>query len=165
MASWSTASVDYRNKVIKTYPDPPDLFENVLVHELTHIVFREYVKFGSNVPLWLDEGVATFIKRKKRPHLLKRRLRGIKRANALLGLKELTALDSAISFPQDKADTFYIQSLSLVYFLIKQFGKDKFNQFCYALRQGRSLERSLSFAYEINNLDDLEMRWQHYFFD
>jgi hypothetical protein len=165
MTPWSGASVDYYNKIINTYPDAPDFFENILVHELTHIIFREYVGFGSNVPLWLDEGVATFMEKKKKVYLLKRQLRQLNKTNSLSSFKELTQINKVTTFSKERAGEFYIQSLSLVYFLINKFGKDYFAKFCYALRQGRSLERSLSFAYNIRNLDDLESKWRSYFFD
>jgi len=164
-ASWSTATVDYRNKIINTYPDAQDFFENVLVHELTHIIFREYVGFGSNVPLWLDEGVAMFMEKKKQVYLFKRGLKALDKSKALFGINELTGMDNVISFSKDKAKTFYIQSFSLIYYLIKQFGRDYFVKFCYALKKGRSLEKSLSFAYNIRNLDELEIKWRRYFFD
>ena len=153
------------NKIINTYPDAPELFENVLVHELTHIIFREYVGFGSNVPLWLDEGVATFMEKKKKVYLLKRQLMQLDKTDSLLSLKELTEINEVKTFSKEKAGAFYIQSFSLIYFLIQKFSKDYFAKFCYALKQGRSLERSLSFAYDIRNLDDLESKWQSYFFD
>jgi len=165
MASWSGASVDYYNKIINTYPDAPELFENVLVHELTHIIFREYVGFGPNVPLWLDEGVATFMEKKRKVYLLKRQLRQLNKTNSLSSLKELTGINKVTTFSQEKAGAFYIQSFSLIYFLIEKFGKDYFAKFCYALKQGRSLEKCLSFAYGIKTLDDLESKWQSYFFD
>ncbi len=164
-APWSAANVDYHNKIINTYPDAPDFFENILVHEMAHIIFREYVGFSSNTPLWLDEGVAIFMEKKREANRIIRKLKTLKKANALFGLKELTAVNSAVNFSQDKASAFYIQSFSLVYFLIEQFGRDNFAEFCYALRQERSLKRSLIFAYDIDSLDDLEMKWQRYFFD
>ena len=165
MASWSGASVDYYNKIINTYPDAPEFFENVLVHELTHIIFREYVGFGSNVPLWLDEGVATFMEKKKKVYLIKRQLIKLNKTDSLFSLEELTGIGRVTTFSQEQAGTFYIQSFSLIHFLINRFGKDYFAKFCYALKQGRSLERSLSFAYDIRTLDDLESKWRSHFFD
>ena len=163
-AAWSGASVDYRNKIINTYPDAPNFFENILVHELTHIIFREYVKFGSNVPLWLDEGVAVFMEKKQEAALYKKRLRALNRQNALLDLRELTAITSVMNFASDKAGIFYVQSYCLVLFLMERHGREYFEQFCYSLRIGRDLEKSLSFAYNIDSLEQLQKQWQDYFF-
>lgn len=165
MASWSAANVDYRNKIIRTYPNAPNLLENVLAHELAHIIFREYVGFGSNVPLWLDEGVAMFMEKKRDANLFKRELQALEQDNVLSSLKELTTINKATSFAEDKAKIFYIQSFNIVYFLIKQFGKDAFSRFCYLLKQGKSLEKSLWLTYYIRGLDDLETKWRSYFFD
>ena len=165
MAEWSAANVDYRNKIINTYPDAPNLFDNVLVHELTHIIFREYVGFGSNIPLWLDEGVATFMEKKKEIYLLERRLRKLNEKGSIFDLKDLAGINDALSFSQDEAAAFYTQSFSLVYFLIKQFGRDAFAKFCYSLRQGRPFEKCLWYAFNTRDLEDLETKWHSYFFD
>ena len=164
MASWSGASVDYRNKVINTYPGSKDFFKNILVHELTHIIFREYVGFGSNVPLWLDEGVAMFMEKKKDEYALKRSLKRLDNAGSLFGFSQLSAIRDVMRFAPQQAGVFYTQSRSIVHFLIKRYGRNKFALFCYALKQGRSLEKSLSFAFGIRKLDELETKWQGYYF-
>ncbi|MBU0549641.1 MAG: hypothetical protein KJ838_04940 [Candidatus Omnitrophica bacterium] len=165
MASWSSASVDYHNKIINTYPDAPEFFANVLVHELTHIIFREYVGFNPSVPLWLEEGVATFTEKKKNAGRIIAGLKALDKNGVLFGLKELTAMNNVLSFSQDKANVFYAQSFGLVYFLVDKFGRDDFADFCFSLRKGRSLEKSLYFAYNIRGLDELEDEWRRNLFN
>ncbi|MFC1592755.1 peptidase MA family metallohydrolase [Candidatus Omnitrophota bacterium] len=165
MASWSSASVDYRNKIISTYPDAPELFQNVLVHELTHIIFREYVGFSSNIPLWLDEGVASFMEQKKDASRIIRGLTALAKNDSLLNLQKLTAISNVLSFPQEKANIFYAQSFGLIYFLVDKFNRDDFAELCFSLRRGRTLEKSLYFTYGINGLDELEAQWRKYLLD
>ena len=39
---WSGACVDYQGKAIFTYPQQKE-FSLILAHELTHVIFREYL--------------------------------------------------------------------------------------------------------------------------
>ncbi len=60
-ASWSAGQAVVANKLIKTFVTAPGFLDNVLPHEMAHIIFREMVGFNNPaVPLWLEEGVATY---------------------------------------------------------------------------------------------------------
>jgi len=58
-------------------------------------------------------------------------------------------------------EVFYAQSLSLVRFMIKKFGKRSFQRLCRELRDGRSFIQALRKAYpgRIETLTDLEQQW------
>ena len=92
-------------------------FENVLTHELTHIIFREYVGFGWNVPLWLDEGVAMFMEKKKSVSMMKRELQKIKQANMIFNFKELTEISKQYHFLRIRQKRFISKALILFIFL------------------------------------------------
>ena len=55
---WSHGMADYTNKQILSYIWGKNFIESLLPHEIAHLVFRDFVGFKGEVPLWLDEGVA-----------------------------------------------------------------------------------------------------------
>ena len=56
--AWSGAQVSVKRRTIKTFIGQATFFDSILPHELTHIIFREFVGLKADLPLWLDEGVA-----------------------------------------------------------------------------------------------------------
>jgi len=163
---WSSACVDYYSKVIYTYPDQ-EIATPVFVHELTHIIFREYIGEGK-LPLWLDEGVAVYMEDKY----------GDTYRNAIYFLKEAIANGSYIKFSklnniavrslndreQDYINLFYLESFSIINFIMKKHGKHKFSNFLRRLRKGDGLEQALSKSfYDFKDLDKLEEKWKAYY--
>ena len=61
-------------------------------------------------------------------------------------------------------NTYYIQSVSLISFLIDRYGSLNFSSFCRELRDGKTVEGALKLAYpgKIENIQDLEARWREY---
>jgi len=55
MASWSHGVASPKNKVIRTFPAAHGFFDSTLPHELGHIIFREFVGFKAQVPIWFEE--------------------------------------------------------------------------------------------------------------
>ena len=62
------------------------------------------------------------------------------------------------------AITFYAQSVSLVGFIIKEYGADRFRKFCGQLRDEKSINEALRFTYpdEISTIELLEKSWHSY---
>jgi hypothetical protein len=60
--------------------------------------------------------------------------------------------------------SYYLQSVSIVDFLIDRYGSDNFAHFCRELRDGKTIEEALGFAYpsHIRNIKELEDRWREY---
>ena len=57
-------------------------------------------------------------------------------------------------------DLFYIESLSLIYFLVKKGSAGNFHNFLYYLRNGNNANDALSKAFSsIRNMEDLEKQW------
>jgi hypothetical protein len=61
-------------------------------------------------------------------------------------------------------NTYYAQSMSLVGFLIEQYGSNDFAHFCRQLRDGKTLEEALLSVYPlyIRNIDEFEEQWRKY---
>ena len=160
-SGWSAGEAFVKNKVIKTFLTAPGFLENVLPHEMAHIIFREMVGFyNPAVPLWLEEGVATYHENKF--PLLKYKLAVKIKEGNFISLNDLNRLRSLGQEEKTKVELFYAQSNSLVGYLIAEFGKDRFVFFCQSLRDNRDFSSALSKAYSISNLSGLETAWKEY---
>jgi hypothetical protein len=74
--------------------------------------------------------------------------------------------DSGILFlsGDNLVNTYYLQSVSLVGFLIERYGSEDFANFCRQLREGKSLDEALRFTYptHIRDINELETKWREY---
>jgi len=158
---WSVGLVTIGNKSIQSYSTAPGLLDNVLAHELAHIIFREMVGFNNPaVPLWLDEGVATFHERRSNNQSVKRYLAAKLKTNTLMSLNQLYSFDLMHTKDKQSVELFYLESYSLLNYLINVFGKDKFVSFCQYLRDHRDLTRALRSTYSFDSQLEFENSWK-----
>jgi hypothetical protein len=159
--SWAAGQAQVNSKVIQTFITANGFLENVLPHEMGHIIFREMVGFNNPaVPLWLEEGVACFQEKKR--SFNKAALAARVRSGNFLTLERLNGINSLSSSPDAEVSLFYTESYSLVRYLIADFGKDRFVLFCQYLRDKRDLSRALALAYSFKDLNDFENSWKKY---
>ncbi len=132
--------------------------EATLLHELAHVVFREWVGFEDNVPLWLDEGVAAW---------LEARLAGADLAGRLpckvrWPVEKLAALANGDLATSGDAASFYAQAADLVAFLLREGGSAAFLKFCRQLRAGKTTADALRFAYpeKFRSIADMDAAWR-----
>ena len=60
-------------------------------------------------------------------------------------------------------NTYYLEAVSMVGFLMEKYGGERFAVFCRELRDGASLEDALRSAYStIHTIKDFEDRWKEY---
>lgn len=160
--AWSDGSSIQRFRVVLSFKDAKGLLDRILVHELAHIMLRETIGFENrSVPVWLEEGFASSqeggeILQQKR--LLKDRLE----KGGLIALDRLGEIDPRKLEEKSRLDLFYVQSASVVEYLISGFPAGNFPLFCRSLREGKDLESSLKAAYHFNNLKALEISWKRY---
>ncbi len=161
--SWSTGNANYITKQISGFSGSSEFMVSVLPHEIAHLIFRDFVGFKGQIPLWLDEGVAQWQERQKR-RLVKYYARVLYEDKKLMPLKRLTSLDVRLVPEGDEAENFYIQAASLVGFLIEKYGTDNFVNFCRQLRDGKTLDEALRFTYptQTRDLSELETNWLKY---
>lgn len=160
--AWSGACVNYQSRMIYTYPMQQD-FSSVLLHELTHIIFREYIGYNK-MPLWLDEGMATYIEYRDNAqcNMLVASIKKTIEDGKYIKFKDISNTYS-ITSGSDTA-LFYTQSFSMVYFLKKRFGNDDFAEFLSYLRSGNSLDEALRKAFRvIENTDSFESNWKRFY--
>ena len=162
MPVWSQGAVVPQEKTIRTFPNERQFFDTVLPHELGHIVFREFVGFHNYaVPLWLDEGVASY-QEKVRRDTAKKLVKDALKKEELIALTQLSKINPLFLTDKREVDLFYAESLNLVDYLITEFGKDSFVSFCQALRDKKNLDAALRSAYSFEDLEELDEAWQKY---
>ena len=160
---WSHGLADYEKKEIHTYQLKEGFLESLLPHEMTHLIFRDYVGFNGQVPVWLDEGVAQWEEPAKRA-MVRQVMRFMIESGQALSLKVLTETDIRNVSDTQVVMASYIQAVSVIDFLIEDVGSDDFITFCRQLRDGKSFEEALTFAYPttMRSLNELEEKWKNY---
>ncbi|MCM8831018.1 MAG: hypothetical protein NC918_02355 [Candidatus Omnitrophica bacterium] len=183
---WSEGIANYANKSIISYAWSKGFIESLLPHEIAHLIFRDFVGFKGEIPLWLDEGVAQWAEVVKRQHI-KELVKKLFLEDSLLSLSDLTKLD--IRNLKDKnrvyirptrtkdgspgvlfisleqlINNYYLQSASVVGFLIEKYGSSDFAAFCRELRDGKNLDDAIRAVYGIHfkNIEELETVWRKY---
>lgn len=158
---WALGDAVPREKVIRAFPLAKNFFEVILPHEISHIIFREFVGFGNYaVPLWLDEGVASYYQKLQYPGI-KAALRSAKAAGTLMNIVELSSVRSIWNMGRERVKLFYMEAIDIVDFLFKEYGKNNFVLFCQNLRDKKDLARALSATYPLNSIQELGAAWQH----
>jgi hypothetical protein len=160
---WSHGMASYANKEIHTFRGDDNFVNAVLPHEITHLIFRDFVGFKGEVPLWLDEGVAQWEEPAKREMAFKV-ARWLVHEDKDYPIQDLMAKDIRKETDQEKVDAFYMQSVTLVDFLIKNYGNQRFTEFCRQLGEGKTFDAALQAAYPgtIESLFELDRRWREY---
>lgn len=130
----------------------------VLPHEMAHLILGEFVG-NDRLPQWVNEGFAQWEQSGRKA--------GPPPGGATtpwFTLAQLTAMDVRQETDPTRVQRFYLQSVSLVGFMISTYGGDRFGRFCRELRDGRSLSDALAFAYPdfTGGLAGLEQAWRKY---
>ena len=160
---WSRGVASFSDHTISTFAGADGFLEGILPHEMTHLIFRDFVGFKGEVPLWLDEGVAQWEEPAKRVYARQVAAYLVKE-NKAYSLAELTTMDIRGSKDEQAVHHFYMQSVSVVDFLVRTYGARTFTQFCRELRDGRTLAAALKAAYPetLSDLEKLEKAWGKY---
>jgi hypothetical protein len=155
---WSggVAFTDFGIIAIGISPSELDWGKRALVHELTHLVVRQvtFSPYGQ-LPLWLDEGLATYNEGELDP-VLRSYLEEAILKDELISVRSLCSPFSAYS---EKAYLSYAQSYSLVEYLLDNYGQDKMLDLLTLLKQGSTYDEALTevYGFDINGLD---ARWR-----
>jgi hypothetical protein len=160
---WSggTASLSER----KIYVYRSDEAMGIMAHELTHIYFDSFFPADHPSPLWLSEGLATYVQSERglsKPNWLEENLKLIEGGSGFK-LGDLVRIESMQGADEDNVRLWYAQSYSLVRFLIKLKIGESFYIFCKELRDGRPPHQALYRAYGMpyNKLSSLEYAWRY----
>jgi len=155
---WAVAHADVISREIYSYVNMKNFLEVILPHELGHIVFREFIGFNRRLPLWLDEGVVSYLERQQRAEKLKMVRAFLKNGSFL----SLSRLSKAQAGPDMAPEVFYPEAFSVIEFLVETYGRDNFAEFCRKLRDLRGDKdwfAAFQAAYNFKDLDDMNEKW------
>ena len=168
--AWSGGFSLARNKVLHTFLDDQGFYEATLDHEIGHIIFREAVGFTNPaVPIWLEEGVASL---QEYPDLA--RVQSVMKAEIargnVLSLERLSEINPSVLSQRESGNPlyqeairlFYLQSVSICGYLLENFSKEAFNNFCQELKSRKNLDAALEAVYPFKNTPQLIRGWEAY---
>lgn len=161
--AWSGGAASLSERKIYVYKS--DEAFGILAHELTHIYFDSFFPSATPSPLWLSEGVATYIQSERgfsTPNWLDQNLKLLEGGSGFK-LGDLVRIENMQGADEDNVRLWYAQSYSLVRFLMKMKAGDAFYVFCKELRDGKPANQALYRAYGMpyNKLSSLEYAWRY----
>jgi hypothetical protein len=161
--AWSGGAASLSER--KSYLYKSDEAFGILAHELTHIYFDSFFPPSNPDPLWLSEGMATYMQSERglsAPIWLTQNLHLLQGGSGFK-LKDLVRIDSLQGADDDNVRLWYAESYSVVRFLIHLKAGDAFYVFCKNIRDGKPPAESLYQAYGMpyNKLSSLEYAWRY----
>ncbi len=139
----------------------PNLFDvewgkRVIAHELTHLVVHQ-VTFNpySNLPTWLDEGLAMTSEGELRSVFVNA-LTKAQNDNTLISVRSLASPFSAYT---DESLLAYAESYKLVEYLIENYGREKMFELLNTFRNGNGYDGALEKVYGFD-MDGLNEIWR-----
>jgi hypothetical protein len=151
LPEWSAGAAD--GTAIYTFEGPH--LKWVLPHELTHLVFAEYMGIQTHAHKWLNEGLAVYEEQEAAPGEAPSRIGGTQIPfHAMVTLTPLSEKDRQVS-------AWYHQVGSVVRFMIERSRGPGFQLFLRALRDGKTVDEAVSAAYpgQWRDLKDVERSW------
>jgi hypothetical protein len=138
--------------------DNLDWGKGAIAHELTHLVIHQVtLNPYSDLPVWLDEGLAMHSEGPLEP-VLQDYLNGAIATDSLISVRSLSSPFSAYA---GEAALSYAQSYSLVEFLISSYGQDEMFSLLSTFREGATYDGALEKVYGFD-MDGLDERWHEW---
>ena len=154
----------FKSRIIVSYKGQPDFLEVILPHEITHLILHDFIGFDRPIPRFFDEGVAQLEQKDdslSHHDIMARMIM----AGKVIPLQDLLAYD-LMAHKNDamSVSIFYVESLYIVDFLVKTYGKDAFKEMCRHIRDGDSFEQALKSSYypTIDSMQTLQEKWFDY---
>ena len=159
--AWTAGRAAWDLRSIYTYAGSAEFLESVLPHELTHLIFIEFMGSQEKVPLWLHEGVAQWQDRDARRVALPM-ARELAKRGRLTPLATLMEVDVRGERNVGKVLAFYAQAVSLVAYLVEEQGAVRFREFCGHVRDDKTIADALRFTYprSVRSIEVLEAKWR-----
>ena len=154
----------FRSRVIVSYNGQPNFVEVILPHEITHLILHDFIGFDRPIPRFFDEGLAQLEQKDdslSHMDVMAKLIVG----GRTIPLKDLLAYDLvAHKNDAESVSIFYVESLYIVDFLVKTYGKDAFKEMCRQLRDGKDFEGALKSSYypTIDSMKTLQGKWFEY---
>jgi hypothetical protein len=155
---WTGGAAYVRQRMILTFVNQGDFLNTILPHEMTHLIFREFVGYRTNLPLWVDEGIACLEEKQNRKQYLGV-ARVLVKSHVFIPLDKLTEIrQEGLLMPE----VFYAESASVVQFLLQKYGQEKFVDYCRRLRDNKDWKHSLLEVYGVKSLSELNVLWKDF---
>ncbi len=157
---WAGGLAFARYGIIAIGIAPDELYwgRRAIAHELTHLVIHQMtINPYSDLPIWLDEGLAMYAEGALEPAFAAY----LSRAIAEDSLTSVRSLSSPFSAYTEESRLSYAQSYSLVEFLIANYGRGKMLELLNTFKQGSSYDGALEKVYGFD-MDGLDARWRNY---
>ena len=141
-----------------TYLRETNFYDELLPHEISHLVLRDFT--SNRIPIWFEEGVAQ-LQEASKSQMAATACRNLIQRGENIPFAILMKWDIRQERDPNKVMVFYLQSLSVVEFLIKNYGSTAFGELCHHLKNGKTFEEALRGAYtnNINTIEKLESKW------
>jgi hypothetical protein len=163
---WSNGLAIYEQKAVAVYEqkEPGKLLE-LVAHETTHLLFESYwLEEKKHPPSWLNEGLA-MNEEEDLAHpetsSWRQRMSDLS-SEKMLPVARLVEIDPGKDLKDNHkiVELWYVESYSLVRFLLRARSRLQFKIFVEKLRDGKPLEESLWLSYRYRTLKQLEIAWQ-----
>ncbi len=154
-----SGKVNVKSMIFKTYIGQDEFLDSILARELARIIFKEFIGQKISLPLWIEEGAA---RSQEESGLLESFL---EKAKVMAGGGLYAGIDKLSEIKESnliEPDYFYAQSVSLIVFLLKEYGQDKFLNFSRALRGQDKWQEALIDTYRFTDLNDAESKWREF---
>jgi len=154
----------FKSRIIVSYKGQPNFLEVILPHEITHLILHDFIGFDRPIPRFFDEGVAQLEQKDdslSHMDVMAHLITGGK----IIPLQELLSYDLMVhKNDAESVSIFYVESLYIVDFLVKTYGKDAFKEMCRNLRDGQSFEQALKSSYypTLDSMQSLQDKWFDY---
>lgn len=148
-----------RSRAIVSFHQEKDFHSKILPHEISHLLTADF--FGSRKPpLWFNEGIAQLHEQGKLSEARRLMSKAI-RLGYVIPLKVLLKVDIRFQPEPSFVMLYYAQSVSIVDFLLTQYGSRRFQNLCRYMREGLTFEKALPKAYTsiIGSVKELEEKW------
>jgi len=163
---WTSGYAEFKTRSIYAYKDVDYLIEAVIPHELTHLIFADFMEFSANYPKWLTEGLAMYEETKYCQAYLNnyQKILDQMKQEKYFTVDALTKIDISKEKRIEVIHFWYVESMSIVTYLIDVYGRGRLYTFCKNLKEGMELNKALENTYspEIRNLPELSGRWLNY---
>ena len=153
----------FQKKTIVAFVQEDNFMEDILPHEIGHLMLGDFMGGDVKLPVWFEEGVAQ-LQEKTKKKLARNIAPKIVKAGHHIEISLLKDINIGRIDDPLIASIFYVQSFSLVDFMISQYGADRFLQLCRHLRDGLPMETALQKAYIgiFDSMLSLEKKWVRY---
>jgi hypothetical protein len=133
-----------------------DWAAEVIPHELAHLVVHQFTFSPyADLPTWLDEGLAMYAEGEMRPGYADI-LENAARSGNLITVRSLS---SPFSVFGGEAELAYIQSYSLVEYLVENYGQQKMFDLLNTFKEGSGFDAALTRVYGFDT-EGLDAKWR-----